>query len=292
MRWLLALLLLLALPRAAFGLEIPELAARTKASVVLVTIYDASGEKLGTGSGFFVSADGRVVTNHHVIRDAVKARATLADKSEVDVVGVLIEDEQRDIAILQTAARDVPPLVLGDSRGLQVGEEIVVIGSPLGLSTTVSAGIVSAVREKGIKASPKRRLELDEDDEPNVDAWGLQITAAISPGSSGSPILSKAGEVVGVAVGTRSDGQNLNFGVPIEVTKELLAKIDPTAVPKPFVVAAKEIGASKGSQDWKNLAISAAVFAGIALAFAVASWIGTMRTKRRSSQSWSRLRGR
>jgi S1-C subfamily serine protease len=252
--------------RLAAALELPELAERTKPSVVLITIYDASGRKLGTGSGFFISADGRLVTNVHVIDDARRATATTADGNVVDIAGILAKDADADVAVLQAAGGAYPALPLGESRTLVAGQEIAVIGSPKGLAGTLSTGIVAAIRDRG----------LTEDDPqgqgPTGDSWHIQITAPISPGSSGSPILTRDGRVVAVAVGQRVGGENLNFGVPIERVLALLKPLGDHPVAQPFA------GVTPRSELLRNLSISAAVFAAAGIAYALwrrAARVGT-----------------
>ena len=252
---------LLCAPRAhAEGLQ--ELAAKTKPSVVLLVTYNAAGAKSGSGTGFFVSADGRVVTNHHVIEGAAKVIASLSDGRKITALGILADDPDKDLAVLKLPGEGFPALELGDSKKLRAGDEVVVIGSPMGLSGTLSAGIVSAIRDG---RSP---LGDDDDDDPKTDksdkkpkAWGIQVTAAISPGSSGSPILSLSGEVIAVAVGMYGVGGSLNFGIPIEEAKVLLAQARPGAAAKPFA----QVG---GSDDVKkNLAISAALLLAVVLIY-------------------------
>ena len=250
------ILALVAMPRPGSALELPELAERTKPSVVLITIYDGSGHKLGTGSGFFITAGGRLVTNVHVIDEAGRATASVADGRVVDIEGVLAKDPDADVAVLQTAGGGTyPALPLGESKSLVAGQEVVVIGSPMGLAGTLSTGIVSAIRDKGLI-----------DDEPPTkgptgDSWRIQITAPISPGSSGSPILTRDGRVVAVAVGRRMGGENLNFGIPIERVLALLQGVGDHAAPQPFA------GVAERPQLLRNLSISAAVFAAGALAY-------------------------
>lgn len=249
--------------------ELSALAERTKPSVVLLTAEDTLGNKLGTGTGFVVSKDGRVVTNHHVIETASRMSATMSDGSKRKILGTLSDDEENDIAILQMEGQDLPALSLGDSTKIKAGDEVVVIGSPMELAGTLTVGIVSAVRPKGLPID-------DAKFDPKVRSWGIQISAAISPGSSGSPVMKRDGEVVAVAVGTFvGEAQSLNFGVPIEIAKGMLEKLGPNAVVKPFVGEAK-------SDVGKNLLISAAVLVGMIAVVSIWSWLDGRRTRKRA----------
>jgi putative serine protease PepD len=238
------LLALLVASRPAPALELPELAARARPSVVLLTVGDAHRDKAATGTGFFVSKDGRIVTNHHVIDGARKVTATLVDGRTIEIVGLLADDPAGDVAVLQAPAGEYAPLALGGSAPLRVGDEVVVIGSPLGLSASFSAGYVSALRDRGLLGEQERHDE-------SLVAWAIQITAAVSPGSSGSPIMNREGEVVGVAVG-KAGGEALNFGVPVEMPKALLERIAPGARPQAFA-------SSHSRGTLANLGISALV---------------------------------
>src|SRR5689334_20526276 len=129
MRWWLGLSFVLLFPSRALALELPELATRTSPSVVLLTLSDSSGTKFGSGTGFFVSADGRMITNFHVIRGASSVSATLSDGHEIKILGVLAADPAQDIAILKAEGSPFPALELGDSRVIRPGDEVVVIGS-------------------------------------------------------------------------------------------------------------------------------------------------------------------
>jgi S1-C subfamily serine protease len=247
----LALLPLFAVPASAA--ELPELAERTKTAVVLLTVEDSVGNDLGTGTGFFASPDGRIITNEHVIKNGAKITATLSDGSKRAVLGLLALDEQKDIAILQVDGGAVPALTLGDSSRVKPGDEVVVIGSPMGLSGTLTVGIVSAIREHGANREGIQDPEM-------VRAWGIQITAAISPGSSGSPVMTRSGEVIAVAVGVFNGAQSLNFGVPIEVAKALLNGLGPNPKITPF-----ESTSRHGVR--RNLIISAALFGMLVVAY-------------------------
>ena len=173
-------------------LDLPALAQKARGAVVLIVGYDAAGQ-IKTGSGFFVSADGRLVTNHHVMQGTVNAQAKLESGAIYNIDGVLASSSTLDLAVLKADARDMQFLLVDDaSNPPQPGTRIAVIGSPLALEGSLSEGIVSA----------SRSVE---------DGSWLQISAPISPGSSGSPVLDRHGRVVGVATFIAKEGQNLNF---------------------------------------------------------------------------------
>lgn len=195
--------------------NIPNIVRQVNPSVVMVVVHDRTGRELGTGSGFLVSADGKVVTNYHVVSmpGAAQAELRFADGGSYQADGVLAMDPDKDLAVLRIRAtgRNFQFLPLADSDRVQVGERILAIGSPLaGLSTvntanTVSDGIVSGKR-----------------DWSNGKMTVLQITAPVSPGSSGGVLLNMDGEVVGVTFAQLVGGQNLNFAVPIDYIRSLL----------------------------------------------------------------------
>ena len=177
---------------------LPELVKRIKPSAVAIETFDSRGDTLARGSGFFIATD-RVITNRHVIERASRVEIHLLNGKKYNVRGVLAVDGEGDLALL---AVDVPrqlavPLPIVRAAP-QEGESIVVIGNPYGLEGSVSNGIVSAVRE--------------------ISGYGkiIQITASISPGSSGSPVVNMAGQVIGIATLQAAEGQNLNFAVPAE----------------------------------------------------------------------------
>lgn len=167
---------------------------------------DAGGQPISLGSGFFV-ADDVIATNMHVIAKAAHGDAKLVGRSQTYAISGLVgKDEEHDLALLKIGGARGAALEIGDSGKLSVGDEIYVLGNPEGLEGTLSNGIVSGIRQVG---------------GDNV----LQITAPISPGSSGGPVLDQQGRVVGIAVATFKEGQNLNFAVPATYLAQLMRRM-------------------------------------------------------------------
>ncbi|PWT82920.1 MAG: hypothetical protein C5B44_01375 [Acidobacteria bacterium] len=194
---LLLAIFLLATPSILSQDNLPELVRQVKPSVVAITTYDASGEALMTGSGFFVRP-GQVVTNLHVIRSAARAEIkTLDGKGKTyPVNGAVAVDDDGDLVVLNV---DMPA---ERSRSLEItsllpdeGEKVFVVGNPLKLEGSVSDGIVSAIREV-----------------PNLGRI-IQITAPVSHGNSGSPVFNLKGQVVGVVTVKVTNGQNINLAI-------------------------------------------------------------------------------
>jgi serine protease Do len=178
--------------------DLPQLIARIQPSVVTVIMFDRRGKVMGNGSGFFINPKGDLVTNYHVLSRAARAEIKTFDGRRFPIKLVLAADPRLDLIKVSAALpAGGPPayLPISPKRPL-VGERVVVIGSPLGLDQTVSDGMVSGVR---------RITGLGE---------VLQISAPISPGSSGGPVVNVKGEVLGVARGFLTRGQNLNFAIP------------------------------------------------------------------------------
>ncbi len=188
-----------------------QIAQNTFPSVVLLVMEDAKGQPVSIGSGFFVR-DGIIATNLHVVAGAARGYAKLVgQKAKYDIAGIVGIDGARDLVILSVTGAKAPSLSLGNSSQVAVGDEVYVVGNPLGLEGTFSQGIVSSVRQIGSDTL-------------------LQITAPISPGSSGGPVLNAQGEVIGVAVATFKGGQNLNFAIPVSYLASLLSDIKPVAL--------------------------------------------------------------
>ncbi|MEM9313686.1 MAG: trypsin-like peptidase domain-containing protein [Pseudomonadota bacterium] len=173
-------------------------------------------QRMATGSGFITSADGYVVTNHHVVEGAESVIVRLPDRSEYDaeVIGL---DPRSDLALLRIDADDLPYVKLGADDALEVGEWVLAIGSPFGLDYSVAAGIVSA---KG-RSLPTRSRE-------NYVPF-IQTDVAINPGNSGGPLFNLDGEVVGVnsqIFTTRAGGSiGLSFAIPVNVLRNVVAQL-------------------------------------------------------------------
>lgn len=177
--------------------NLPDLVSRVQPAVVTLIAYDRNGEILGQGTGFFIGSGGQLVTSRHVLEGAHGAQIRDHHGRVYPVTGVAAEDVEGDLVRLVAGltGAHVPYLEI-TSATPRVGESVVVIGSPLGLEQTITDGIVSAVR-----------------DVPGYPTM-LQITAPVSPGSSGSPVVNRSGEVVGLVASIIQEGQNLNFAVP------------------------------------------------------------------------------
>jgi hypothetical protein len=184
--------------------DIPAIA--NAAHGAIVTVIMAAGDKpITQGTGFLVSSVGIIVTNYHVIKEGNVAVVKFPDGTVFPVDGILAVDKVRDLALIRVHGKTFRTLTLGNSDRIQVGEEVVAIGNPLSLESTVSNGIISGVRS-------------------DKEAGGkfLQTTAPISPGSSGGPLFNMHGEVVGINTMYLEGGENLNFAIPVNDAKRLL----------------------------------------------------------------------
>jgi tetratricopeptide (TPR) repeat protein len=193
--------------------SLKQLVEPLRPSVVTVVTYDLDGEVAGLGSGFFISSSGILTTNYHVLDGAYRADVKTLDGREYPIVAVLAKNQQVDLIKVRVdiPRHQVAPLPLAEQEPV-LADRVVVIGSPLGLDQTVSEGIVSAVRE--------------------TPAFGkvFQLTAPISQGSSGSPVLNHQGEVVGVVSFQVTEGQNLNFAISVNSLRHLPMDVVPTSL--------------------------------------------------------------
>jgi Do/DeqQ family serine protease len=163
----------------------------------------------GTGSGFIISEDGRILTNAHVVEDADEVTVVLKDgrRFEGQVVGA---DPVTDVAVVKIEATGLPTAKLGNSDNLVPGQWAIAIGNPLGLNNTVTQGIISATGRSGSDIGVRdKRLDF------------IQTDAAINPGNSGGPLLNAQGEVIGVNTAIIGGAQGLGFAIPIETAQRV-----------------------------------------------------------------------
>ncbi|MGK7934600.1 MAG: HhoA/HhoB/HtrA family serine endopeptidase [Xenococcaceae cyanobacterium] len=167
----------------------------------------------GTGSGFIIGEDGRLITNAHVVEGTNKVKVTLKDGQiyQGDVLGV---DPITDVAVVKIKATDLPTATLGKAEVLIPGEWAIAIGNPLGLDNTVTVGIISALgRSSSQVGVPDKRVRF------------IQTDAAINPGNSGGPLLNSKGEVIGINTAIRADAQGLGFAIPIETAQRIAQQL-------------------------------------------------------------------
>ena len=203
-----SLIFLLSAGSLSLAQSVPELAKKALAATVSLEMQDSNGDTLGHGSGFFVRPN-LIATNFHVIDGAAKGYAKLVNTAiAYPINGFTAADKTYDLALLKVSIPGVTPLSVGDSHVVQIGESVYVAGNPQGLEGTFSDGIISGRRDKGRK---KERL---------------QMTAPISPGSSGGPVLNRKGEVIGVSTSLYNPifGVNLAFAVPSNALTALLRR--------------------------------------------------------------------
>ena len=212
-------------PAAPVALTPAQIAARATPSVVSIR----SPNSLGTG--FVVRKDGWIATNLHVIVGARELVVATPDRHEYPVIEVLGIDTKHDLALVRIEARELGVLTLGDSEAVHAGDSVVAIGHPLGLEDTVSNGLVSAIRVV------------------DAERTVLQISAPIAPGSSGGPLFSDKGEVIGVATAYSTKGQNLNFGVPVRYLKALLDDTHPVPLATFAAATARPSGLPQIKRD-------------------------------------------
>lgn len=188
--------------------QVPEILRRFFGNQVIIPQQRMPQEKTGYGSAFFISKDGYLLTNHHVVEDASKVTITLNDRREIDAT-VVGSDARTDVALLKVNGSNFPELRTGDVGRLRVGEPVLAIGSPFGFDYSASAGIVSA----------KMRNMMGETAVPFI-----QTDVALNPGNSGGPLFNQRGEVVGVnsRIFSGTGGyMGLSFSIPIDVAMEV-----------------------------------------------------------------------
>lgn len=181
-----------------------QIAAESRAATVQVRTFGASGAALSEGSGFLVTPDGVIVTNFHVIEGASSVEVTTMAGETYDNVFFVTADPRRDLAVLRIPVEGAPSLRISPATTHEIGSRVFATGNPLGQTGTFSDGMVSAHRTvEGVQM--------------------IQVSAPISPGSSGGPVMNESGEVIGVATMLLTGGQNLNYAVPAHYVRPLLS---------------------------------------------------------------------
>jgi S1-C subfamily serine protease len=184
-----------------------EMATFLEPRSAIVEVFDSSGRRLATGSAFFVNDNGLLVTNHHVIDGADRISIITSDGKSHNVT-VLLYDERRDVAILKAPIRGNDFVSLGNSYYVQTGDVVYTYGSPLGITNTITAGLVS------------KSLSIINGQE------FIQLSAPISPGSSGGMLVNEVGELIGITTANLTHGQNMNLAIPINRAINYINEID------------------------------------------------------------------
>jgi S1-C subfamily serine protease len=188
--------------------DIPAIIKRIVPSVVTILAILEDGKAVALGSGFFIDNSSHVITSYHVLKGANRAEIRMADGKIYPIKQVVAWDKEGDLikVSVEIPPKDVRPLLVSTSIP-EVGEHVIVFGNPLGLAQTVTDGIVSAIRD----TSSSGRI--------------IQISAPLSKGSSGGPVVNMKGEVVGVVSFQFVQGQNLNFSVSGERVRKLVPNV-------------------------------------------------------------------
>jgi serine protease Do len=173
-------------------------------------------KRQGMGTGFLIHPDGYALTNHHVVEGATRIQVRVGSRSEVVEARVVGDDPRSDVALIKLEGKNPaggvwPHLPLGNSDTLAVGDFVVAIGNPFGLTQSVSMGILSA----------KSRRDIAPSGRPGLYDF-LQTDASINPGNSGGPLLNLGGEVIGINSAVNAAGQGIGFAIPINLVKQLL----------------------------------------------------------------------
>ncbi len=166
----------------------------------------------GSGSGFLITPNGYALTNSHVVhgREIVLSRTTDGDRLDAEVIG---DDPATDLALIRLAARDLPAAALGDSDTLRVGQLVIAIGDPLGLHSTVSAGVIGALG-RSMRGQEGRLID-------NI----VQHSAPLNPGTSGGPLVDSHGRVIGINTAIIALAQGLGFAIPANTAKWVVGEL-------------------------------------------------------------------
>ncbi len=175
-------------------------------------------QKIGGGSGFIISANGMILTNKHVVADDAADYTVVTNEGKEYSAKVLAKDPINDLAIMKIDAKDLTPLILGDSDTIAKGQTAIAIGNTLGeYKNTVTRGVISGI-DRVVQAS-------DGTGGSEIIQEAIQTDAAINPGNSGGPLLNLRGEVIGINTAVNRSGQSIGFAIPINVAKRSVESI-------------------------------------------------------------------
>lgn len=191
-----------------YAQEAPASRLYSEESSAIVVIGARTKKTSAFGSGFVVDSQGLILTNYHIIAKASYLGVKIKSGQEYNNVYIINYDPVKDIALIKIDAKGLRAVKLGDSDKVKVGEKAIAIGNPLGLENSVSDGLISAIRQtnEGFKV--------------------FQISVPLSAGSSGGPLFNLKGEVIGITTASYTQGQNVNFALPINYAKKFLGKAD------------------------------------------------------------------
>jgi putative serine protease PepD len=211
---------------ASSTVDVSDIAARVLPSVVQVNVASAQGQ--GLGSGVVLTADGRILTNNHVVAGAQQVTVTLSDGRTVDAT-VVGTDASSDLAVVQASGvSGLTPATFGDSDQVKIGDQVVAIGSPEGLQGTVTSGIVSALdRTVTVPGTSTGRRA------SSVSYQAIQTDASINPGNSGGPLVDAAGRVIGINSAIYSPASDngeagsvgIGFAIPSDQVRQIIGRL-------------------------------------------------------------------
>ena len=206
-------------------------------------------KKEGAGSGFFISSDGYIFTNSHVIHGAQKITITLSDGTE-HPARIIGEDQHTDLAVIKTETIGYQPVRLGDSNLLKIGQLVIAIGNPLGFQHTVTHGIISALG-RTLRTQTGRLID-------NI----IQTDAPLNPGNSGGPLINTAGEVIGVNTASILGAQSLCFAISVNTAKFIANElIQYGRVRRAFLgISAQQVSLNKKIAQYHSVKNNSALF--------------------------------
>jgi len=205
------------------------IAARVLPSVVNINVNAATGSD--TGSGVVIRSDGYILTNNHVIAAALGGQGSVSvtfNDGSTATARIVGADQEDDLAVIKVAKSGLTPATLGTANGMHVGDPVLAVGSPLGLSGTVTQGIVSALNRPVSTSDQSQQGGLSGNPGPTTVIDAIQTDAAINPGNSGGPLVNAAGQVIGInsAIASTSGGNvGVGFAIPIDQAKNVAQQL-------------------------------------------------------------------